>query len=267
MDGELDLGQPGNTAERQLSVGDTSLSLVSFPDELRQGAEDVTGFELWQPATLAACRRLDSEASPRCTSTLDLGCGLGSLGIFCAKRGAAHVVLADKERAVLGLARRNAEANGEAGRCDFVLADFTCRQPPFRAGAFDLLVASDVLFLDSLARPLLGTLEALVSPSATAVLGHEVRRAVYRGSDGEPCVEAEDSALSRFVAEARSCGRFAVQMHEGASREDDATEVVSLLLHARQPCLPGRSDRPDSSAESCSIVEQPSKQRRVGAAA
>merc|ERR1719330_1445747 len=106
MDGDLAAGRPGETAGRQLSVGDTALKLVSFQDELRQGAEDVTGFELWQPATLAACRRLDSEASPRCKSTLDLGCGLGSLGIFCAKRGAAHVVLADKERAVLGLAQR-----------------------------------------------------------------------------------------------------------------------------------------------------------------
>ena len=119
-----------------------------------------------------------------------MGSGLGALGTAVALDG--FLIFTDKEPCVLRLAGRTKALNG--GRGDLVAYDFA--QPsPFRS-CFDLLLAADVLFLDRLAVPLFTAFEQL--QPAVGILGHELRRAVYKGPDGQPCLEAEDSALEAF---------------------------------------------------------------------
>ena len=48
---------------------------------------------------------------------LDLGCGIGGLGLACACFGAASVVLTDHKPALLKLALHNINANGKGARC------------------------------------------------------------------------------------------------------------------------------------------------------
>mmetsp|Transcript_101506 Transcript_101506/g.326220 ORF Transcript_101506/g.326220 Transcript_101506/m.326220 type:complete len:299 (+) Transcript_101506:63-959(+) len=252
-------GNGSSTLPPPFSIGEVSVSLQAFADELRCGCEDVTGFEVWRPATSAACRCLLAEADAlvRKRNVLELGCGLGALGVACGLLGAAHVVLSDRESAVLGLARQNAEANGVSNRCDFAVVDFAKGRPPFRAGAFDLQVASDVLFLDRLARPLLRTFEALASdggecggsssgaagggrgrPAAVVVVGHEVRRAVFRGPDGQPQIEEQDSALSLFLDLATSTGaEVEVPIDDRAAcGSTHGSEAVAVVLRWPGPC-------------------------------
>mmetsp|Transcript_45536 Transcript_45536/g.131922 ORF Transcript_45536/g.131922 Transcript_45536/m.131922 type:complete len:268 (-) Transcript_45536:71-874(-) len=230
-------------AKRRCIVEGISLELAEDDGTSREGCEDVTGFELWRPATAAACRALSADTSlVRRRLVLELGCGLGALGAFCSHLGAAGVLLTDREPAVLRLAARTAALSGASARCDFVAVNFAKGKTPWRSGVFDLAVASDVLFLDSLARPLLGAFQALHGDQAprpaaprerplAAVLGHEVRRAVYRGADGQPRLEAADSALEEFLElagpHARRIapeGSHASSPEGGTARSDDAAD-------------------------------------------
>jgi len=226
---------------QRIEISGISIEVMGVAGTLRHGCSDVTGFEFWRPATLAACRALaaHSENLVRGRCVLEFGCGLGVLGIFCAKLGAAHVLLTDKEPVVLRLAALNALTNGVGARCDFAVHDVvTAAYPPWRGMAFDLVVASDILFLDSLARPLATAIEsALVTarPSSApgrqslsfAVLGHEIRRAIYRGADGRPCLEPEDSALQEFLRIAGPCAHKLPTLNEELAA---GCEAIAVLL-------------------------------------
>eukprot|EP00421_Protoceratium_reticulatum_P043939 CAMPEP_0168454542 /NCGR_PEP_ID=MMETSP0228-20121227/50273_1 /TAXON_ID=133427 /ORGANISM="Protoceratium reticulatum, Strain CCCM 535 (=CCMP 1889)" /LENGTH=224 /DNA_ID=CAMNT_0008469329 /DNA_START=43 /DNA_END=714 /DNA_ORIENTATION=- len=217
----------------RLVIGNTAVELEVVDEDKLHGCTDVTGFYIWQPAMVAACRALLlDESLVRSRLVLEFGCGLGGLGIFCAKSGAASVILTDHEPAVLRLAARNASLNRVGSRCDFVAADFARGRSPWRPGVADLAVASDVLFLDRLAPALLGALEALAGEqggtagdhgsrgapcSLSAVVGHEVRRAVYRGLDGVAVLEQDDSVLEEFMRRAGPHARRTTEA--GAGKE------------------------------------------------
>eukprot|EP00747_Dinoflagellata_sp_TGD_P097939 gnl/TRDRNA2_/TRDRNA2_167291_c0_seq3.p2 gnl/TRDRNA2_/TRDRNA2_167291_c0~~gnl/TRDRNA2_/TRDRNA2_167291_c0_seq3.p2 ORF type:complete len:107 (+),score=21.57 gnl/TRDRNA2_/TRDRNA2_167291_c0_seq3:331-651(+) len=97
----------------------------------------------------------------------------------------------------------------------------------------------------------------------TAIVGHEVRRAVYRGLDGEPKFEESDSALDAFVRAAgphaavcRRFGRtpvFGTGDHE--PRPEDV-EAVAVLLK-----WPADAADADETVDS-SINEPPIKRPR-----
>lgn len=58
---------------------------------------------------------------------LDGFCGTGALGLEALSRGAAHVTFMDKNRAALGLCRRNLDALGERAAADVLQGD--CLKP------------------------------------------------------------------------------------------------------------------------------------------
>lgn len=68
-------------------------------------------------------------------TVLDACCGTGALGFEALSRGAAMAMLLDSDAGSLGIARRNADALGLAGRCRFLRADATKPGPaPAAAG-------------------------------------------------------------------------------------------------------------------------------------
>ncbi|CAJ1363572.1 unnamed protein product [Effrenium voratum] len=207
---------PGSAAspddDATVDVAGVVVKLPNVPEEARLGCEDVTGFQLWHAATRAAAQELRPREG---RLLLELGCGLGALGSSC--RG--FVVLTDKELPVLRLAQRTGHASG--ARFDAVAFDFTRGRQPWRSGCFDTVMAADVLFMDRLAEPLFNAF-AHHGLGTVGVLGHQRRRAVFRGPDGQPCLEPEDSALQKFLERAAS---HVVQMTE---HEDE--ESVGLVM-------------------------------------
>ncbi|CAE7243582.1 unnamed protein product, partial [Symbiodinium microadriaticum] len=202
----------------ELLLGGAPIKLSQGPESLQIGCEDTTGFQPWAAASRAAAEVLPSPG-PRLQ--LELGSGLGALGVRAAAGGL--VLLSDKEVPVLGLALKTAALNG--ARCDAVAYDFAKgARAPFRPGVFDLLLASDVLFMDRLAEPLFCSMACLHAPGQRqrAILGHQRRRAVFRGPDGEPRVEAEDSALRRFLDFAGP--------HLYNQSDNEAEESLALVL-------------------------------------
>lgn len=74
---------------------------------------------------------------------LDLGCGIGSFSVWCAKTFGCRVVGVNICEAHLALARQRALKQGVAARIEFIHADFN--DLPFRGDAFDLAVNQESL--------------------------------------------------------------------------------------------------------------------------
>lgn len=79
---------------------------------LPAGGESSTGFRVWHSAPVL-CRWLRTiSLQIEGTAVIDLGCGTGACGLYCAALGAARVVLTDGgSPLLLGLARSNLAAN------------------------------------------------------------------------------------------------------------------------------------------------------------
>lgn len=83
-------------------------------------------------------RRTVAECDEPGLAVLDVGCGSGRFGVAVAKAGASEVVGLDFAENMLALARRLAEQEGVAERCEFVNADFM--EQKFDR-AFDVILA------------------------------------------------------------------------------------------------------------------------------
>ena len=100
---------------------------------------------------------------------LDAFCGTGALGLEALSRGAVRAAFLDSRRPSLELARRNAEAVGEAAACLFVQADAT-RPPAARLAA--TLAFLDPPYGQDLVPPALCALDRAgwLAPGAVAVV-------------------------------------------------------------------------------------------------
>lgn len=99
---------------------------------------------LW-PSARALARFIGERTDLAGKRVLDLGCGLGPLGVAAAARG-AEVVVADIQPNAVDLAVANARRNQLVveGR----LFDFA--SPPEDLGRFDFVVAADILYEDGM---------------------------------------------------------------------------------------------------------------------
>jgi 16S rRNA (guanine966-N2)-methyltransferase len=99
---------------------------------------------------------------------LDLFCGTGAVGLEAASRGAAAVLLVDRERAALALARANLDRLGAPPHVSLLAADADRLGPA--PGAFDL-VFLDPPYRSGLAAPALAGLRAgWLAPAARIVV-------------------------------------------------------------------------------------------------
>ena len=78
---------------------------------------------------------------------LELGCGLGAVGLAAAKAGAYSVLLTDRDENVLKLAGGAAESNGVAELVDTASLDWCSPEASvLEAGPFDSVLGADVLY-------------------------------------------------------------------------------------------------------------------------
>lgn len=96
---------------------------------------------LWPSATALASWVGRSAMIGPGVRVLEIGCGLGLVGIAAGRRG-AEVVMTDFDASGVELARQNAERNGVGVR----VMRFDWREPPPAEWAFDVVLGSDVLY-------------------------------------------------------------------------------------------------------------------------
>lgn len=164
--------------------------------------------------------RLLRKYEPEGKSLLELGAGCGILSMVAARYGFARIVLSDIVEDALRFARANVLRNRLQDRVEVRRVDVTTpgRDPRFSEG-FDLIAASEILYLDDLHRPLLKFVGRHLAPGGKALFCTDLARA-------KPHF-AKLAARSFKITE----GRIGVK-----SRDEDGEEqrrVYSILILER----------------------------------
>jgi ETFB lysine methyltransferase len=123
---------------------------------------------------------------------LDLGCGLGAVGLAAAAKG-ANVLLADIRTEALELVHRNAARNRltvETRQLDF-------GDPPADLGTFDIILAADVLYEDGMLRAVIRFIKKHLAQDGIAMITDPMR--IAEGGVAGACrlhgLESIDSVL------------------------------------------------------------------------
>ena len=146
---------------------------------------------------------------------LELGCGMGALSLIASAHGFAAITATDVNADALDFARAHVLKNGLQHLIDVKYLDVARRTE----GKWDIIAASELLYLDSLHRPLLKFLARHLSQDGKAFFCTDIARL-------KPLF-AKFAAKSFKVAE----GKIGVK----ASGEDGEVErrVYSILILER----------------------------------
>jgi predicted nicotinamide N-methyase len=129
--------------------------------------------DLW-PSSLALASYLWTGADLHAKDVLELGCGLGLVGIVASHKGAL-VTCTDYEADALAFARYNAHHNG----CRQMVVQHLDWHAPRLSQTYALIIASDVLYERANFWPLLHILQTALQPDGHFVLA-EPNRPVAR---------------------------------------------------------------------------------------
>ena len=158
------------------------------------GAGDV----VW-PAGLAFSRLL-----AHCPSfvegkrVLELGAGLGAVGLTAAASGAASVLLTDYDEDVLGFARQAAAENGVGGRVTTERLDWSAAEGVPEGAPFDLVLAADVLYDKENALHIAKLLPRLLADGARCMISDQTQwpwRADFAVACAEEGLVVDDAKL------------------------------------------------------------------------
>lgn len=125
--------------------------------------------ELW-PSSVALAQHVVQRLEVAGRRVLELGCGLGLVGVVAALRG-GHVLCTDYEADALAFARYNAYRNA-CRRMRFRLVDW--RRPALRR-RYDYILASDVIYEARNFGPLVAVLRRYLSRGGAAVFSEPGR--------------------------------------------------------------------------------------------
>ena len=114
-------------------------------------------------------------------SLLELGAGMGVCSLIAANYGMDKITATDISEDALDFARANVLKNGLESRIDIKGLDVSSPgiDPRFPVG-FDIIVASELLYLDDLHRPIMKFLQRHLAPGGSAVFCSDLSRAKPR---------------------------------------------------------------------------------------
>lgn len=124
------------------------------------------GFRVWT-ASWVLMEYLKDQRLPRGLNVMEVGCGWGLAGIFCAKALAASTTCVDADPAVFPFLRAHAELNEVDVKT--VLKRFEDLGEADLAG-IDVLIGSDICFWDEMSGPLLGLIGRALAAGVRQVL-------------------------------------------------------------------------------------------------
>jgi predicted nicotinamide N-methyase len=112
----------------------------------RYPGHSLHGNKVWQSSFVLMDYLQEYPMEPG-SSVLEVGCGWGLAGIYCAKQFEAAVVALDADENVLPYLEHHAELNGvELNTIAMDIADIT----PDQLAGFDVIIGTDICFWDSL---------------------------------------------------------------------------------------------------------------------
>lgn len=127
---------------------------------------------LW-PAALALAETVSGQIWPEHQNVIELGCGLGLVGMAAGQAG-ANIILSDNEPDALRLAELNWIVNfSEAPQ--ITVLDWYQPARSSRQARYDVIIASDVAYDRALFHPLINTFNTLLEKSGTILLSEPQR--------------------------------------------------------------------------------------------
>lgn len=146
-----------------------------------------TGLTLWRAAPILCNYLINNSELVKNKTILELGAGMGLCGLVAASLGASSVFLSDGDSDSLSNMRKNIDSNHHLiPRSSFVsclqlkwgekLEEFQRKcnlDTPH--GLFDTIMGSDIIYVESILRPLFTTVGILLSPSGRFILAYARR--------------------------------------------------------------------------------------------
>ncbi len=158
--------------------------------------------------------------APEGKSLLELGSGCGVLSLIAARYGFSHILLTDAVAQALMFAEANVLRNGLSERITVARLDVTAPWRDTRfPNAFDVIAASEILYLDDLHHPLIKFIDRHLAPGGKAFFCTDIARAKPRF--------AKLAARSFRITE----GHIGVTAHDNDN--DSQRRIYSILILER----------------------------------
>lgn len=109
-------------------------------------------------------------------SLLELGAGAGVCSLIASRYGFSSIVLSDSEEMALDFARVNILRNGLSDKVQACHLDLKRMQDAKISPSYDIIAASELLYLDDLHRPILRLLEQRLSRNGQALFCTDIAR-------------------------------------------------------------------------------------------
>ena len=164
------------TAELVIRGRRFEIMLAKSLDRFIQPEDPMQGFPLWtkiwESSILLADHMAGLEPDPD-RRILEIGCGLGLVGIVAASFG-HRVTMTEYDDHALEFARANALLNSGPGPSPEI-HKMDWHAPTLR-GRFDWIIGSEVIYRESDFAPLLGLFRAFLRPQGTILITAELRK-------------------------------------------------------------------------------------------
>ncbi len=203
-----------------LRIGDIRLELLTvetidpFIEALEENeSTGLSAFPYWVKiweAAIALAAHLSEQNLDTNQTVIELGAGMGVVGLFLAASGHA-VTLTDYEDNALKLMQKNAERNG-LGSASIQKMDWHHYESP---GRYDIVCGAELVYRQQDIRPALEAVRSVVKPDGTVYLAHDVKRL----------------SLIEFLAEA---GKDFEIGHAGKSL-DMGSGKKEIVIHTMKP--------------------------------
>lgn len=156
----------------------------------RQGVEpSIHGNKLWKSSCLLI-DYLKKNPPEHCQSVIDVGCGRGIAGIWCAKNFGASVTSVDADPDVFPFLQATADINGvETQHLVSRFEKLTTKQ----LAQYDMLIAADICFWDELVKPVTNMVNRAVKAGVKQILIADPERS--------PFFEVAERCAEKYCAE------------------------------------------------------------------
>ncbi|KAG0294533.1 Protein fam86a [Dissophora globulifera] len=171
-----DGGPPLEPCFKSYSLDRECKKLVTVMEEQTTISSGTTGLRTWEASFWLAEYFISHPEALKGKNVIDIGCGVGFLGIACALLGAKKVVLTDGNTEVLSMARNNISYNVVPCPTTASLLDwenFTKEQ--IAALEAEVLILSDLTYDPTNITPLVNVLKAILVKGVSAYMSSAIR--------------------------------------------------------------------------------------------
>ena len=142
----------------------------------RQGVEpSIHGNKLWKSSCLLI-DYLKTNPPEHCQNILDVGCGWGVSGIWCAKQFGSNVTSMDADADVFPFLQATAELNGV--QTQHLVSRFE-KLTTKQLAQYDMLIAADICFWDELVKPVTNMVNRAVKAGVKQILIADPERSPF----------------------------------------------------------------------------------------